>query len=178
MAEGWTWATWLPIGISLLALAISAGAAWVAWKAPQAAARLAEDLRQAAARRDLKRWVFLTLMQQRAAPFTPEAVQAFNAIDVVFVDAPDVREKWELYLKSQDLRLKMSDDTKKQRLIDLLAAMATDIGLTDIKATDIERSYLPDYLRMSQTIQVEEAKRRFSQLAANTTPQASAKPKP
>jgi hypothetical protein len=64
------WATWLPIGISLLALAISIAAVVVAWKAPQAAAHLAEGLRSAAARAELKRSIFLTLMQQRAAPFT------------------------------------------------------------------------------------------------------------
>jgi len=62
------------------------------WWAPQRAARLAEALRQANARTDLKRSVFLTLMQQRVTPFTEEAVQAFNAIDVVFVDAATVRE--------------------------------------------------------------------------------------
>jgi hypothetical protein len=51
--QGWTWVEWLPIGISLLALAISIGGAWVAWHAPQAAARLAEALRSEAARYEL-----------------------------------------------------------------------------------------------------------------------------
>jgi hypothetical protein len=86
--ESWTWVDWLPIGISVVALIVSVAN----WWAPQRAARLAEALRQANARTDLKRSVFLTLMQQRATPFTEEAVQAFNAIDVVFVDAATVRE--------------------------------------------------------------------------------------
>jgi hypothetical protein len=90
------WAT----GISLLALVISIGSALATWWAPQIAARVAEGLRSAAARTDLKRQVFLTLMQQRAVPFTEEAVQAFNIIDVVFVDAPSVREKWAVYYNS------------------------------------------------------------------------------
>lgn len=86
--ESWTWATWLPIGISIVALLVS-----IFW-----APRHAEKLRRATARDDLKRSIFLTLMQQRATPFTEEAVQAFNAIDVVFVDAPTVRDKWAMYL--------------------------------------------------------------------------------
>jgi Family of unknown function (DUF6680) len=178
--ESWTW---LPIVISLFALLISIGSAWVAWKAPQAAARLAEGLRAASARNDLKRSIFLTLMQERAAPFTEEAVRAFNAIDFVFVDAPTVRDKWAMYLKSQDRREQVPSAMQQQRLTELLAAMATDIGLTGIAATDLERSYMPDYVRkrikitnMTQTIQEQELERLFLQASANTTPQASASP--
>jgi hypothetical protein len=175
--------TWLPIGISLLALVISIGTALATWWAPQQAARLAEGLRSAAARHDLKRSLFLTLMQERAAPFTPEAVKAFNAIDVVFVDATDVREKWALYLNSKDVREKVPLAMAQQRLIELLAAMAIHIGLTGINATDLMRSYSPDYLRrrikieqMSDRMQEQELERAFSQASANTTPQASSKP--
>jgi hypothetical protein len=107
--ESWTWATWLPIGIASLALIISIGTALATWWAPQVAARLAEGLRTASARADLKRSVFLTLMQQRALPFTEEAVQAFNAIDVVFVDAPAVRDK-SLDSSSQELSRNLGDD--------------------------------------------------------------------
>jgi hypothetical protein len=181
--ETWTWATWVPIGISLLALAIAIASAWVAWNAPQAAARLAEDLRQATARADLKRWVFLTLMQQRAVPYTPEAVQAFNVIDAVFVDARDVRNKWAVYFNSMDATRQVPPAMAHQQLTDLLAAMAADIGLTGIGASDLTRSYSPQYLTrrinietMSQTIQEQELERVFSQASANTTPQASASP--
>jgi uncharacterized protein DUF6680 len=181
--EGWTWVDWLPIVISLFALLISVASARVAWKAPQAAARLAESLRAATARHDLKRSIFLTLMQQRAAPFTPEAVQAFNAIDVVFVDAPIVRDKWAMYLKSKDLREKVPAHEQRRRLTELLATMATDIGLTGIAATDLERSYAPDYLlrrmkieEMSDKRQEQELERAFSQASSNTTPQALASP--
>jgi hypothetical protein len=181
MAEqSWTWATWLPIAISSLALIISLGTALATWWAPQEAARLAEGLRTASARADLKRSVFLTLMQQRALPFTEEAVQAFNAIDVVFVDAPTVREKWQLYLKSKDLREQVPPAMQQQRLTELLAAMAADVGLTGISAADLERSYAPDYLRrrirvgeMADKAQEQELQRALAQASANTTPQAS-----
>jgi hypothetical protein len=179
--ESWTWTTWLPIVISSFALLISIVSARVAWKAPQAAARLAEGLRSATARADLKRWVFMTLMQERAAPFTPEAVKAFNAIDVVFVDAPTVRDKWAMYLKSQDRREQIPSHEQRKRLTELLAAMADHIGLTGIGATDLERSYAPDYLlrrikvgEMADKMQEKELDRAFTEASANTTPQSSA----
>jgi hypothetical protein len=180
MAEqSWTWATWVPIGISLLALAISIAN----WWAPQQAARVAEALRQATARTDLKRWVFLTLMQQRAVPYTPEAVQALDVIDAVFVDARDVREKWAVYFNSMDATRQVPSAMAHQQLTDLLAAMAADIGLTGIGVSDLTCSYSPQYLTrrinietMSQTIPEPELERVFSQASAKTTPQASACP--
>jgi len=177
-------AEWLPIAISLLALAISIATALATWWAPQIAARLAEGLRSAASRterrEDLKRWVFMTLMQQRATPFTLEAVQAFNSIDVVFADAHAVRDKWAAYFKSMDRNQQVPPHTQRQQLIELLAAMAADIGLTGIRFDDLMRSYSPEYVMrrinietMSQTIQEMELQRIFSEASANTTPQAS-----
>ena len=68
---------------------------------------------------------------------------------------------------------------QQQRLTELLATMAAHIGLTDIAATDLERSYMPDYVRrrikivnMTQAMQEQELERAFAQASANTTPQA------
>lgn len=70
-----------------------------------------------------------------------------------------------------------------RRLTELLAAMATDIGLTGVGATDLERSYLPDYVRrrikienMTRAMQEAELDRVVSEASANTTPQASPTP--
>jgi hypothetical protein len=171
------------IAISLLALVISIATAIATYWAPQIAARLAESLRSAATRteqrEDLKRWVFMTLMQQRATPFTLEAVQAFNSIDVVFADAHAVRDKWAVYFKSMDVSQRVPQHTQRQQLIDLLAAMAADLGLTGIRYDDLTRSYSPGYVMrrinietMSQTLQERELQRIFSEASANTTPQA------
>src|SRR6476469_3575874 len=136
------WAT----GISILALIISIATALATWWAPQQAAHLAEGLRSAAARYDLKRSIFLTLMQQRAAPFTSEAAQAFNIIDVVFVDAHAVREKWAVYFNSMNETQQVPPALQRQQLTDLLTAMAADIGLTGIRFDDLTRSYSPQYV--------------------------------
>jgi Mg-chelatase subunit ChlI len=176
--------TWLPIVVSLIALVISIASVLATWRAPQIAAHLAEGLRSAAARAerrdDLKRLVFMTLMQQRATPFTPEAVQAFNVIDAAFVDARAVREKWAVYYKSMDASQQVPPHTARQQLIELLAAMAADIGLTDIRFDDLTRSYNPAYVMrrinietMTQAIQERDLQRVFSEASANTTPQAS-----
>jgi hypothetical protein len=166
------------IAISLLALVISIATALATWWAPQIAARLAEGLRRTGQREDLKRWVFMTLMQQRATPYTLEAVQAFNVIDAVFVDARDVRDKWAVYFKSMDARQQVPPHMAHQQLTELLAAMAADLGLTGIRYDDLTRSYSPGYIMrrinietMHQTLQEEELRRMFSDAAANATPQ-------
>jgi hypothetical protein len=73
--------------------------------------------------------------------------------------------------------------TARQQLIELLTAMAADIGLTGIRFDDLTRSYGPQYVMrrinietMSQAIQEQELQRIVSQASANTTPQASSKP--
>ena len=106
-------------------------------------------------------------------------LEAFNAIDVV--DAPPVRDKWAMYLKSQDLREKVPTHEKRRRLTELLATMATDIGLTDISASDLERSYAPDYLlrrmKVEEMSDKQELERAFAEASANTTPQSSSEPR-
>jgi hypothetical protein len=84
--------------------AIATGlAAFATWRAPTAAARLAETLRRdserAQERQKNKLHVFAMLMQERAAIYSENAVRALNLIDVVFVDSRKVREAWaELFL--------------------------------------------------------------------------------
>jgi hypothetical protein len=74
--------------------AIATGlAAFATWRAPTAAARLAETLRRdserAQERQKNKLHVFAMLMQERAAIYSENAVRALNLIDVVFVDSPE-----------------------------------------------------------------------------------------
>jgi hypothetical protein len=145
-----------------------------------------DHLRRTGQREDLKRWVFMTLMQQRATPYTLEAVQAFNVIDVVFGDAHSVRDKWAVYFKSMDVSQQVPDSMKRQQLTELLAAMAADLGLTGIRYDDLTRSYSPEYVVrririeiMHQTLQERDLQGVFSEASANTTPQVSStSPKP
>lgn len=173
------WAGWLPIIISVVALLVSLATAWATWIAPSSAARLAENLRSASARADrhneLKRAVFLTLMGERAAPFTENAARAFNTIDVVFVDAAAVRNCWAKYLNAMEPQHQVQPLQQSQLLADLLSAMATDLGLTGIGFNDLTRIYAPTYIMRriniesaTQTLQEQEITRIMSQASANT----------
>jgi hypothetical protein len=91
--------------------------------------------------------------QQRAFPFTLDAVQMFNVIDAVFIEARPVREAWALYFDSLDDNRQVSEDMKHQRFTELLAAMAKDIGLTGIGYSDLTRVYSPRYVMRALNIQ-------------------------
>ena len=79
--------------------AIATGlAAFATWRAPTAAAKLAESLRRDAERHDelqrQKLGLFASLMQERAQIYSDNGVRALNLIDVVFNESRDVREAW------------------------------------------------------------------------------------
>jgi hypothetical protein len=122
-------------------------AALAAWRAPTAAARLAESLRRDAERYDerqrRKLSVFATLMQERAQIYSDNGVQALNLIDVVFNESRQVREAWsELFLAFQMKPL--LQHVIDERLRKLLGAIAKDIGLADeLRNDDLGRVYFP-----------------------------------
>src|ERR1700720_1313771 len=115
--------------------AIATGlAAMATWRAPTAAAKLAESLRRDAERHDerqrQKLSVFASLMQERAQIYSDNGVRALNLIDVVFNESRDVREAWsELYLAF--LMTPLVQHVLEERIRKLLGAIAKDIGLSD-----------------------------------------------
>jgi hypothetical protein len=188
--ETWTWATWVPIGVSALALIVSGATAWATWIAPRSAAQLAEHLRSASGRADtrdnLRRYVFFTLMQERATVTSPQAVQALNSVDVIFHDVPSVREAW------ADLYHYFSSGKVEQRFVDeklreLLRQLAIALGVSEtLRRDDFSRVYFPTALAEQHYIQVLERTAALSRLqgagakpTANTAPQfATSSPRP
>jgi hypothetical protein len=181
----WTWSTWLLIIISIIGTAIAIAAAVIAYVAPQSAARLAENLRVQNTtldkQRHMKEFIFLTLMQERAAPYTLEAVRMFNGIDVVFNDNELVREAWSQYYSSLDEKNAVSFHLRTQYFVHLLKLISEDIGFKGLRLDDLNRVYYPTYLAkrmnietMQQTLQEADLHRMLSQNetnAANTTSQ-------
>ncbi len=88
--------------------AIATGLAAVAtWRAPLAAAKLAEALRRNSdrdqERQKNKLHLFTTVMQERAAIYSEAGVRSLNLIDVVFNESRAVRDAWaELEPDSKD----------------------------------------------------------------------------
>jgi hypothetical protein len=137
--------------------AIATGlAALATWRAPRAAAELAESLRREAERHSerqrLKLNVFHTLMQERAQIYSDEGVRALNLIDVVFNESREIRECWsELYLAFEMKPL--VQHVIEERLRKLLGAIAKDIGLADqLRTDDLGRVYYPTVQAQEQFI--------------------------
>jgi hypothetical protein len=86
-------------------------------------------------KRDLKTWVFGTMMSTRATPYHADFVRAVNYIDVVFYKNEKVRDRWKTVLAhlssdayKQQNYTPAAFETFKDLLAELLAEMAKDLG--------------------------------------------------
>lgn len=96
-------------------------------------------------KRETRLKLFLTLMANRGTtPITREWVDALNTIDVVFQDKPKIRHAWREYLDSLNPQHPHFQDNKAYRL-DLLSEMALALGYKNLKQTEIDRFYSPQY---------------------------------
>jgi hypothetical protein len=143
---------------ALLSVAAAGLAAWATWKGPMNAATMAEQLRRESEERDQKKrmklWVFSTLMQERHLYNAPEAVKAFNLIDVVFIDSFRVREAWAKFHEALDSSKRATELETRNRLRDLLSTMAEDLELSGrLGVADLERLYYPT--SMAEELQVQ-----------------------
>lgn len=155
--------------------AIATGfAAFATWYAPRAAAKLAEALRRDAERgqerQRNKLHVFATLMQERAAIYSENAVRALNLIDVVFSDSREVREAWsELYLIFSSNPI--PPHVLEERLRKLLAAMAKDIGLGEnLRTDDLGRVYSPNAVTQDRLIRDMQRQQTLTALKGQNSP--------
>ncbi len=129
---------------------------WATLKGPQAAAALAEKLRQINKsddeRRQVKLDVFGKLMMNRSNIASKASVEALNLIDVAFNNNLKVREAW------ADLHRAFDNETPKQtqddKLRTLLMEMARDLGFSNaLRMDDLNRIYYPSELHLEDTRQ-------------------------
>jgi hypothetical protein len=131
-------------------------AAFATWRAPKAAAKLADELRREGERNQERQknklHVFATLMQERAAIYSENGVRALNLVDVVFNDTREVRDAWAELFRIFSVNPIPHLDLE-ERLNRLLVAMAKDIGLADqLRPDDIGRVYYPNAVAQDQLI--------------------------
>lgn len=95
--------------------------------------------------RQRKDHLFLTLMaHRRSQPPRQEWVDALNLIDVVFADSSTVLKLWHEYydlLGSSNYSEEASKRVHKH--LELLSAMATELGYRGLSQTDIDKYYSP-----------------------------------
>jgi hypothetical protein len=159
--------------------AIAAGLAAVAtWRAPIAAAKIAESLRREAERHGenqrQKLSVLSTLMQERAKIYSDDGVRALNLIDVVFNESREVREAWsELFLAFE--MKPFLQHVADERLRKLLAAIAKDVGLADqLRTDDLGRVYYPLVQQQQQFIEYMQRQQILARLQVGSAAEATA----
>jgi hypothetical protein len=158
--------------------AIATGlAALATWRAPRAAAQLAESLRRDAEshieRQRQKLQVFGLLMQERSQIYSENSVRALNLIDIVFNESRDVREAWsELYLAFQ--MKPYLQHVVDERLRKLLGSIAKDIGLADeLRNDDLGRVYVPIVQAQEQFIKDMQRQQILASLQGQNAAEAS-----
>lgn len=92
-------------------------------------------------RREAKQQLFLALMAERKAPLVSQQVaQALNKIDVVFADSAKVRSLWHEYYA---LLHQQPGEPRTHKWLELLAAMALELGYKHLSQIDIDKFYIP-----------------------------------
>jgi hypothetical protein len=97
------------------------------------------------AKRDIKLWVFNTLMSYRAMILNPNFVQAFNLVDVVFYENTEVRKKRKEFLDVVTAvagrNLTPPEIEKCKDLVaEMLSKIGSDLGY-DFDHTQIKRGW-------------------------------------
>ena len=97
-----------------------------------------------AAKRSTKERLFVTPMAHRKSyPPTVEWVSAINTIVVVYANNPKILSHWDTCYRR--LSAKPWDTEAWNRdLLDLLSAIAEDLGYKHIRQTQIDKFYVPD----------------------------------
>lgn len=115
---------WLSAGAAGFSAVAAGFAAYLAYKGPISAARLAEDLRAAAQVRAEKLAVFYTLMEERGSLDSAASMKALNRVEAVFRDSEDVRKSLsELYHAAS-----VQSGGRNDAFLELIHAISNDLG--------------------------------------------------
>jgi hypothetical protein len=118
-------------------------------------------------KREAKQKLFLSLMSHRKAmPPRQEWVNALNLVDVVYQDSRAIIQYWHtLY---QVLVTKpWNNERYTHAYLDLLSAMAKEVGYKELTQTDIDKFYAPEALGDVASIQAETQKEFLRVLKAS-----------
>ncbi len=92
-------------------------------------------------KRDAKLSLFLALMAERKAlVVSAQVAQALNKIDVVFADVDKVKKLWHEYYA---LLHQPPGEPRSHKWLELLAAMAEELGFGTLSQLDLDKFYVP-----------------------------------
>lgn len=168
--QGGNTADWLQAVSSILTMFAAFIAAVVAWRAPTAAAKFAEKLRQQSADdEDMRRFrmtVFSALMKCRREILNVDARAAINLADVAFADVAEVRVAQKLFFEATQA-LPPSPERIIERYYNLIEAVARamDFGPA-ITGFDVRAGYYPEALGKLDDAAFAEAEEKLARRAA------------
>lgn len=104
-----------------------------------------------------KRNLFIKLLAERKTLFVSrDLASALNTIDVVFSDNPKVVDLWHKYYT---LLSQQPSEERGHTWLELLSAMAADLGYSNLKTVDLDKCYIPqahvDSLEFEKDIRAE-----------------------
>jgi hypothetical protein len=160
------------IAASLSAIATGL-AAYATWRVPFRAAEYAENRRNVIDTNNekmrLKRLIFFTLMQERAAIYSNESVKALNSIDIIFHDDQNVRDAWAELYASLHPENGIPEHTKSDKIKTLLKEIASVIGLSNtLRNDDFLRIYYPRVMADEENLRHLQRKSVINQLISQS----------
>ena len=90
--------------------------------------------------REAKLRLFLVLMSERKGLVTKDVTKALNQIDVVFASRPKVKTLWHQYYA---LLQRAPGEERLHVWLELLAAIASDLGYKGLSQVDLDKFYIP-----------------------------------
>ena|ERR1700733_4099116 len=118
-------------------------------------------------KREAKQKLFLDLMSHRKSwPPRQEWVNALNLIDVVYQDSPTIIQYWHT-LYQVIVTKPWNNERYTHAYLDLLSAMAKEVGYKGLTQTDIDKFYSPEALGDAASIQAETQKEFLRVLKAS-----------
>lgn len=85
--------------------------------------------------------LFMVLMSERKGlAVSTEVTKALNRIDVVFADRPSIKALWHKYYA---LLSQQPGQERDHTWLEMLSAMAQDLGYGSLTQTDLDKFYIP-----------------------------------
>lgn len=113
-------------------------------RSPIDAVRIGRQLNNEQQKDNAKRNLFLTLFALRGSPLNYDFVKGLNQIDIVFEDCEPVLDAWHRLYDSLHNEAQVNPERNWEILrVELLSAMATNLGYSRIRQTDMIREYYP-----------------------------------
>lgn len=162
-------------GAAVLTMLAALAAIFVAYRAPEWAAKYAESYRRANAKADerdrLRMHTLFLLVRGRKQILHPDVVTAINIVDIAFSDDPDVRDAHRRFIRATDAGSSENIITAYHSLV---LAAARSVGLGEhFRSDDLHNGYYPEGFGKLDEAALAEAEQKLAARAAQKENEAN-----